>query len=63
MKAVRLFIVDAEHRALRPATIKYYRNETGMFRRWLVSQNIVGGNSDFISQVIRQDIENYVDYL
>lgn len=62
-EAVRLFIVDAERRALRPATITFYKNETGMLRRWLVSQNKVGGKSDFIGQIIRLDIDDYVDYL
>ncbi|ASN06856.1 tyrosine-type recombinase/integrase [Virgibacillus necropolis] len=62
-EAVKLFITDAERRALRPPTIKYYQNETGMFRRWLVSQGKVGSDSDFISLVIREDIDNYVDYL
>lgn len=58
-EAVRLFIADAERRALRPATITYYRNECGMFRRWLVSQ----GKADFISRVMCTDVDSYVEYL
>lgn len=58
-EAVRLFIADGERRGLRPDTISYYQTKTGLFRRWLVSQD----KTDFISQVTRGDVDNYVEYL
>jgi len=58
-EAARLFIEDGERRALREFTIKYYRREVGMFRRWLVSEDKL----DLIGTIIRQDIDDYVDYM
>ncbi len=37
--ATSRFMADGERRGLREATIKYYRNELGQFRRWLVKQD------------------------
>lgn len=58
-EAARLFFEDGERRALREYTLKYYRREVGLFRRWLVTL----GKEELISGVIRQDIDDYVDHL
>ncbi|MBS4193464.1 tyrosine-type recombinase/integrase [Lederbergia citri] len=58
-EAVKRFMADAERRGLRPDTISYYKMRTGLFRRWLVTQE----KTDFISRVMRHDIDNYVEYL
>ncbi|WP_042224126.1 tyrosine-type recombinase/integrase [Oceanobacillus manasiensis] len=58
-EAVKRFLADAQRRGLRPDTIQYYRDKTGMFRRWLVAED----KADFIRMVMRPDIDAYVDYL
>jgi len=51
--SVSRFIEDAERRGLRPDTITYYKDKTGMFRRWLVAKE----KTDFISGVMRHNID------
>ncbi len=58
-ESFRLFIEDAERRGLRDHTITYYRRENGLFGRWLISED----KAELISQVVRDDINDYVDYL
>lgn len=58
-EAFKLFITDAERRGLRPATVTYYRRENGLFRRWLVAND----KSKLISEIVRVDIDEYVDHL
>lgn len=58
-EAVELFIADGERRGLRPDTITYYKTKMGLFRRWLVSRD----KTDFIRRVIREDIDDYVEYM
>lgn len=57
-EAVILFIEDGERRGLRPDTILYYKQQLGMFRRYLVSIE----KTELISEVLRIDIDNYVDW-
>lgn len=58
-EAVERFIADGERRGLRPDTITYYKTKLGLFRRWLVTRD----NVDFIGQVPRSDIDEYVEHL
>lgn len=58
-EAFERFIADAERRGLRPDTITYYKQKLSLFRRWLVRYDKV----DFISKVLRPDIDSYVEYL
>lgn len=57
-EAYELFIADGERRALRPDTIVYYRNQLGLFRRFLV----INDKIDLISEVVRADIDEFVEY-
>jgi len=56
-EAFKLFIADGERRGLRPDTISYYRQQLGMFRRYLVTID----KTTLISEVMRQDIDEYVE--
>lgn len=56
-EAVKLFMEDAERRGLRPDTIVYYRNQLGMFRRFVVMID----KTELISEVVRGDIDDYVE--
>ncbi|MEK4801024.1 tyrosine-type recombinase/integrase [Oceanobacillus sp. FSL K6-0118] len=58
-ESVRKFIADAERRGLRPDTISYYKDKLGLFRRWLVAQDM----TDYIRRVLRTDVDKYIDYL
>lgn len=57
-EAFKLFIADGERRGLRPDTISYYRQNVGMFRRYLVQVD----KTDLISKVVRQDIDGFVEH-
>ena len=56
-EALRLFIADAERRSLRIDTISYYRQQLGLFRRYLISID----KTELISGVVRADIDTFVD--
>lgn len=57
-EAFTLFIADGERRGLRPDTIVFYKNQLGLFRRYLVYIDKV----DYISTVVRDDIDRMVEY-
>jgi len=57
-EAFKLFISDAKRRGLRPDTISYYRQNLGIFRRYLVQID----KTELISEVVRTDIDNFVEY-
>ncbi|WP_121640387.1 hypothetical protein [Virgibacillus sp. Bac330] len=50
--ALERFMADAKQRGLRSDTIRYYKDKTAIFRRWLGEEK-----SDFISGVLRADID------
>lgn len=57
-EACEFFIADGKRRALRPDTIVYYRQQLGMFRRFLV----IIDKTDLISGVVRADIDGFVEH-
>lgn len=57
-EALKLFIEDGERRGLRPDTIVYYRQQLGLFRRYLVTID----KTELISEVVRADIDNFVEH-
>ena len=57
-EAVKLFIADGDRRGLRPDTIVYYKQQLGLFRRYLVTID----KTELISEVLRHDIDNYVEW-
>lgn len=57
-EAYNLFIADAERRALRAETLRYYREQLGMFRRYLVTID----KTELISEVLRADIDNFIEW-
>lgn len=56
-EAFKLFIADGERRGLRPDTISFYRQQLGLFRRFLVTLD----KTELISQVLRLDIDKFVE--
>ncbi|MCE7792630.1 tyrosine-type recombinase/integrase [Salipaludibacillus sp. CUR1] len=57
--ALKDFISDCVRRGLREYTITYYKREVNDFRRWLLFTD----RSLMISEVVRRDIDEYIDYL
>ncbi|MFD2627996.1 tyrosine-type recombinase/integrase [Oceanobacillus kapialis] len=58
-EAVNRFIADAMRRGLREATVEYYQCKIGLFRRWIETKD----KTENINQILRRDIDDYVDYM
>ncbi|MFJ8244762.1 tyrosine-type recombinase/integrase [Peribacillus asahii] len=57
--STEIFIADAKRKGLRDFTITYYRREISYFRNYLVRED----KSLLVHEVVRQDVNQYVEYM